>query len=63
MITIYFSCSVKKAKISTQDTLVIDVFSVVDGRTRGPLSEPRQEEVRKRILERLAERRLESEDQ
>lgn len=55
--------SVKKAKISTLDTLVMDVFNVVDGRTKGPLSEPREEEVRKRILERLAERRLEQEEQ
>jgi UTP:GlnB (protein PII) uridylyltransferase len=63
MLTICFSSSVKKAKISTLDTLVMDVFNVVDGRTKGPLSEPREEEVRKRILERLAERRLEQEEQ
>ncbi|KAG0580342.1 hypothetical protein KC19_4G166300 [Ceratodon purpureus] len=54
--------SVKRAKISTQDTHVVDVFYVVDGGTKGPLSEPREEEVRNRILERLAERRQQLED-
>ena len=51
------SSSVKRAKISTQDIHVVDVFYVVDGGTKGSLSEAREEEVRRRILERLAERR------
>ncbi|XP_024374539.1 uncharacterized protein [Physcomitrium patens] len=49
--------SVKRAKISTQVAGVMDIFYVVDGETNGPLSEAHEEEVRKRILERLAERR------
>lgn len=53
--------SVKRAKISTQETHVVDVFYVVDVGTKGPLSEFREEEVRRRILERLAERRQQPE--
>lgn len=53
--------SVKRAKILTQETHVVDVFYVVDVGTKGPLSELREEEVRRRILERLAERRQQPE--
>lgn len=53
----WLGCSVKRAKISTQDSYVVDVFYVVDGGTKGPLLEARWEAVRKRILDRLAERR------
>nr|PNR57530.1 hypothetical protein PHYPA_004524 [Physcomitrium patens] len=49
--------SVKKARISTQESRVLDVFHVVDGRTKGPLSASREDEVRNRILDRLKERR------
>lgn len=49
--------SVKRAKIATLETHVVDVFYVVDVGTKGPLSQSREEEVRRRILERLAERR------
>lgn len=55
----YFSFSVKRAKIATQDTCIVDIFYVVDGVTKAPLSESREEEVKMRILERLSERHQE----
>ncbi|XP_024391015.1 uncharacterized protein [Physcomitrium patens] len=51
--------SVKRAKIATQDTCIVDIFYVVDGVTKAPLSESREEEVKMRILERLSERHQE----
>lgn len=50
-------CSVKKAKIATNDIYVTDVFYVVDGDTKAPLLESRFEVVRRCILERIAQRR------